>query len=48
MVTTNISVPEPIWKAVKNIATDRRSSAQSVWLEAMAEYLERYHSREEK
>jgi len=41
-ITTNLSVPKSMWKAVKDIASDRVSSAQSIWIEAMAEYLKRH------
>lgn len=39
-VPTSFTVPEVLWKRVRNLATDRRVSAQSLWLEAMAAYLE--------
>jgi predicted DNA-binding ribbon-helix-helix protein len=41
MVATTVSLPEPLWKAVKMLAADRRVSAQSIWIEAIQQYLER-------
>jgi predicted transcriptional regulator len=34
-------VPGRLWKRVKNLATDRRASAQSLWIQAMTEFLDR-------
>lgn len=40
-VTTTVAVPESLWKRVRNMATERRVSANSLWLQAMTEFLER-------
>jgi hypothetical protein len=40
-VPTSFAIPMPVWKRVRNLATERRVSAQSLWITAMSEYLER-------
>lgn len=41
VVGTTIQVPIEIWRRMRNLATDRRVTAQSLWLRAMGEFLER-------
>jgi hypothetical protein len=40
-VGTTLMVPVDTWKALRTLATDRRVSQQSLWLQAMTEFLER-------
>ena len=41
VVGTTLQVPVEIWRRLRGMATDRRVSAQSLWLRAMADFLER-------
>ena len=38
-VQTTLSVPFEVWKAVKNLSTERRTSQLAIWIEAMRAYL---------
>lgn len=40
-MNTTIAVPESVWKGMKNLATDRRSTSQAVWTQAAREFLAR-------
>lgn len=40
-VAVSVAAPESVWKRVRSLSGDRRVSAQTIWLEAIAEYLER-------
>lgn len=40
-VPTTFRSPRPLWKRVRSLATDRRVSAHSLWIEAISQYLER-------
>jgi hypothetical protein len=41
LIPATVKLPEKLWSAVKKLAVDRRTSAQSIWIEAMSEYLDR-------
>lgn len=36
---TTLNVPKPLWKRLRVFAAQKEVSQQSVWLEALAEYL---------
>ena len=43
-VGTTLMVPIDTWKRLRNLATERRVSAQSLWLRAIEELLSRERS----
>lgn len=40
-VGTTLNVPESVWKRLRNLATNLRTSQQSLWIQALREFLDR-------